>query len=92
MEENSRSHKILLTDRGLAKFTGVVDVLSFDETMIELETEQGALTIKGNDLHVTRLTLENGEIDVDGRVDSLVYSDGKKQMSKAGSVLGRLFG
>ncbi len=91
MEKNqSKAHKVLLSNRKTAAFTGVLDVLSFDVAEILLETEQGMLLIKGNDLHVNRLTLEKGEVDVEGRIDSLSYSDagGKKQGE---SLLGRFF-
>ena len=91
MEKNqSKAHKILLSNRKTAAFTGILDVLSFDVSEILLETEQGMLLIKGNDLHVNRLTLEIGEVDVEGRIDSLSYSDagGKKT---AESLLGRIF-
>ena len=47
--------------------------------------------IKGSDLHVSRLTLEKGEVDIEGRIDSLVYSDVKKASKQAESLLGRLF-
>ena len=68
MEERERpksGHKLTLTNRNLANITGVKDVISFDVKEILLETEQGMLTIKGQDLHVKRLTLEKGEVDVD---------------------------
>ena len=54
--------------------TGILDVISFDENTIVLDTDMGLLTIKGKDLHVNRLSLEKGEIDIEGRTDSLVYS------------------
>ena len=50
-------------------------MLSFDLREIVLETEQGMLMIRGNELHVNRLTLDKGEVDIDGRIDSFVYSD-----------------
>ena len=49
------------------------------------------LLIKGHDLHVNRLTLEKGEVDIEGRIDSLTYSDVKTAGKQAQSVLGRLF-
>ena len=58
---------------------------------ILLETELGMLLIKGHDLHVNRLTLEKGEIDIEGRIDSLTYSDIKSTGKQAESILGRLF-
>lgn len=62
MEKNQqKAHKIILSNRKTAAFTGVLDVLSFDVSEILLETEQGMLLIKGNDLHVNRLTLEKAK-------------------------------
>ncbi len=67
----AKSHKVLLVNRGNGAFSGVVDVLSFDVAEILLETELGMLLIKGHDLHVNRLSLEKGEVDIEGRIDSL---------------------
>ena len=75
MEEKSGlSHRVVLNDRNQGSLTGILDVISFDESMIVLDTDMGLLTIKGKDLHVSRLTLDKGEIDIEGRPDSLVYS------------------
>lgn len=93
-EKNSnmaKSHKVLLINRKTGAFSGVVDVLSFDVAEILLETEQGMLLIKGHDLHVNRLSLEKGEIDIEGRIDSLTYSEVKSAGKQAESLLGRLF-
>ena len=71
MEENpGMAHKIVLNNRNLGNLTGILDVISFDENTIVLDTDMGLLTIKGKDLHVNRLSLEKGE------TDSLVYSAG----------------
>ena len=67
------------------------DVLSFDIHEVLLETEQGMLMIKGDDLHVSRLTLDRGEVDVDGRIDSLTYSEVSGGVHKTESLLSRLF-
>ncbi len=93
MEEKTvqKVHKVLLTNRRGGVLNGVIDVLSFDVGEILLETEQGMLMIKGNDLHVTRLTLEKGEVDVEGRIDSLAYSDVGSTKKQGESFLGRLF-
>lgn len=87
----TKAHKVLLSNRKTANFSGVVDVLSFDIAEILLETEQGMLLIKGNDLHVNRLSLEKGEVDVEGRIDSLAYSEVKDYGKQAESFFGRLF-
>ena len=94
MEEktvNNKAHKVLLNNRKMGNFSGVVDVLSFDVAEILLETEQGMLLIKGNDLHVNRLSLEEGEGDIEGRIDSLAYSEVKDYGKQAESFFGRLF-
>ena len=92
MDKNQqKAHKIILSNRKTAAFTGVLDVLSFDVSEILLETEQGMLLIKGNDLHVNRLSLEKGEIDLEGRIDSMAYSDVKDYGKQAESFFGRLF-
>lgn len=93
MEEklnNVGSHKIQINSRSSAVLTGVRDVLSFDAGEVLLETVQGVLMIRGEELHVNRLTLEKGEVDVDGRIDSIAYSDNAVNKT-AGSVIGRLF-
>ena len=66
-------------------------MLSFDIHEVLLETEQGMLMIKGNDLHVNRLTLDKGEVDIEGRIDSLTYSDTQVASQKTESLLSRLF-
>lgn len=93
MEEKAaqKVHKVLLTNRRGGSLNGIIDVLSFDVAEILLETEQGMLMIKGQDLHVNRLTLEKGEIDIQGRIDSLAYSDVAGGGKRGESFLGRLF-
>ena len=69
MSENTHKgvHKVYINARKTAVLSGVRDVLSFDAREVYLETEQGILLIKGDELHVNRLSLEKGEVDVDGR-------------------------
>lgn len=88
---NKRAHKLILNNRRTCNLTGINDVLSFDEHEIILETEQGMLMIKGNDLHVSRLMLDKGEVDVDGRIDSFTYSEQSGMGTKGDSLLARLF-
>jgi len=88
---SSRMHKVSMTNRRLCVINGVKDVLSFDVQEVRLETEQGMLQIKGEDLHVSRLTLERGEIDIDGRIDSFVYMDEGVMGGKKESLWERMF-
>ena len=93
MEEQriAKSHRLVVNNRKTSTVTGVLDVLSFDLREILLETEQGMLTIKGADLHVNRLTLEKGEVDIEGRIDSMAYSEVTDFHKTGASLLGRLF-
>ena len=93
MEERQKgsAHKITLTARNTALITGVLDVLSFDPNEVLLETDLGMLMIRGEELHVNRLNLEKGEVDVDGRADSLVYSDSGSHKRDGESLLKKLF-
>ena len=82
--------RIAIADRKTCQICGVKDVLSFDLEEVLLETEQGILVIKGNNLHVSRLSLEKGEVDMEGDLDSFVYNEpGMGKRTK--SLLSRLF-
>ena len=70
--------------------TGVCDVQAFDEKKVLLSTEQGTLEITGTKLHVSRLSLEKGEADIEGQIDSLVYKN-SSPAGKEESLLSRLF-
>lgn len=59
--EDNRGHKVVMTDRKNMLVTDVIDVDSFNLTEILLETGQGTILVKGNDIHVKRLNLERGE-------------------------------
>lgn len=94
MEElgtGGRSGKITLVNRKDCVLTGVKDVLAFDIHEVLLETEQGMLQVRGDDLHVSHLNLEQGEVDVDGRVDSLIFSENTVSQTKKSSFWDRLF-
>ncbi len=90
-KQGKNMHKLILTNRGALLVSGVVDVISFDLNEVLLETEAGMLTVRGQDLHVNRLTLEKGEVDISGTVDSLLYSDISGYAQKAESFFSRLF-
>ena len=64
LNTTGRMHKVIMTNRRTCTVNGVNDVLSFDLREILLETEQGMLMIRGNELHVNRLTLDKGEVDI----------------------------
>lgn len=93
-EEHPQSrgaHKISMMNRRTGSITGVSDVISFDISEVLLETELGMLQIKGADLHVNRLSLEKGEIDLEGRIDSFQYSEVSDFKKGGETLLNRLF-
>lgn len=88
---NKKAHKVSMNNRRNVSITGVNDVLSFDVKEVLLETELGMLMMKGADLHISRLSLEKGEVDVEGKIDSLTYSEHESFAKKSESLLGKLF-
>lgn len=83
-------HSISIQDRDRVIIKGVVDVFSFDELQVEIETVQGMLLIQGENLHITRLSLDKGDLELGGLINSIAYHDdhiGKP----GGSFLGKLF-
>ncbi len=89
--KNGRAHKVMLMGRKTCGLNGVIDVLAFDVNEMIMETEQGMLMIKGSELHVTRLSLEKGEVDLEGRIDSLAYSEVKTPAAKAEGFFSKMF-
>ena len=95
MEEKTMAgtgqHKFLVQGRKSAELTGVKEVVSFDAKEVILNTTMGALIIRGNNLFVKRLTVEKGEVDLEGQVDSFIYADKPEKAMGGESVLKRLF-
>lgn len=93
MEQNtiSKSHQLTLDNRKRTCLTGIKDVVAFDMNQVLLESTLGMIQIKGADLKVTRLSLEKGEVDVDGHVDGITYSEVKAYGEKGKSFIKRMF-
>lgn len=79
-------HRLTLNERRQLSMTGVSEVVSFDETAVVLRTELGTLVIQGRDLQLKTLSLEGGQVVVEGSVASLHYEEPRP----AGSWLRRL--
>jgi len=78
---------VILENRKKLTLTGIRDVLSFDDEIVVVESELGLLNIKGTDLRVNKISVETGDVIVDGTIRAIEYSDkdiGPKQglMSK----------
>lgn len=93
MEERKKSisHSLYLEERKHGRITGVSDVRSFDEKLIILSVHCGVVTIKGENLHVEQLDLEQGLVELTGKIDSLVYAEEKSLGQRGESLLSRLF-
>ena len=87
----TQGHKLVINNRKTSVVTGVLDVLSFDLNEIILQTEQGMLMVKGKDMHVNRLTLEKGEVDLSGNIDSVIYTEIKGGDKQGENFLMKLF-
>lgn len=88
MDERKGTHTLLIDQRQKMSLSGVLDVLSFDEEEILLDTELGTLTVGGSGLHINRLSVDNGEMMIEGEITSCVYSDRNKSR---GGLLSRMF-
>ncbi|MDY2627100.1 MAG: YabP/YqfC family sporulation protein [Lachnospiraceae bacterium] len=85
-----RGHRILVTDRAWMQISGVLEVISFDTEEIILDTEEGRMRITGTGLQVKQLVIESGDLEIEGRPDSITYTDMKKPVTTS-SVFSRIF-
>ena len=81
-------HCLNLEERHRLSVTGVSEVLSFDENQVVMDTSLGLLTVEGEGLHVEKLSLDIGELSLEGSVQSLCYSHDRQ---KKGSFWSRVF-
>lgn len=86
-----RHHNINIFDREKISISGVLNVVSFDDETVILESDLGLLTIKGDGLHINKLNLEEGEVSIEGELINLNYSDRSGLMGKSGSFISRMF-
>lgn len=87
-----KPHTFKLDERKNLYMTGILDVQSFDPEEVVLESTEGNLILKGTELHVKRLNLEKGELDIEGDFNSIVYAQGKIRGRKKGeSFISHLF-
>ena len=75
-------HSVQMEQRRHANITGVSDVCSFHETEIVLRIETGLMFITGENLHIGKLLLDDGKLDVEGQIDSIVYEKPKGSLHR----------
>ena len=81
-------HKLTLDERQKLTVTGVAEVVSFDENAVVLTTDLGTLMILGKELQLKTLSVEGGQVAVEGTVSAMSYEEPRQ----AGGLLRRLFG
>ena len=81
---------IVLENRRKLTITGVLDVLSFDDLLVILETDLGLLTVKGENLRINKLSIDSSEVIIEGEISNLSYSE-KDFDKKSKSFLGKIF-
>lgn len=82
-------HRVVLEDREQLTVSGVEEVESFDENTIVMLTNRGTLIVRGEELHIEKLSLDGGDLKVEGTIDSLTYEDSGRD--RAGGLFARLF-
>ena len=86
--QEAADHHVILEGRASLSVSGVEEVESFDENAIVMRTSLGTLVVRGEELHIEKLSLDGGDLRVEGMVDSLTYEDDGRFK---GGFLARLF-
>lgn len=84
---NNAFHDVILESRKKATMTGISDVESFDEETIIAQSSCGEITVQGSSLKISKLSVESGDMIIEGEIHSIAYSEGKRQ----GSFFSKVF-
>lgn len=90
MEEKLAPHNLILEDKNKLSISGVADVDTFDEAKIVLFTEDDTLEIEGNDLHIQKLNVSDGEMIIEGEINAIVYTGKDGGHAKGKGLLKKL--
>ncbi|AAM25582.1 MAG: hypothetical protein XD49_0669 [Caldanaerobacter subterraneus] len=91
VQKGTKPHNVSIENREKMSITGVVNVISFDEESVIVETEMGILTVRGQGLHINKLNLDEGQVSLDGEIINLNYSEKGGLVSKSGGFISRMF-
>lgn len=83
-------HEVVLTNREVVSVSGVVHVASFDSQEVVLDTDMGALTLRGEDFHIKQLNLDEGNLSIEGLLKSLEYQESGRTRGGRGKGKGFL--
>lgn len=84
-----KPHNVIIENRKRVSLTGVLDIDSFNEQGVIVLTQMGVLIVKGADLHINKLSVDSGDVNIEGEIDSLTYTDINDK--KTGSIIKSLF-
>ncbi len=84
------NQNIIIENREKISVTGVIDIHSFDDELVIAQTDLGILTVKGDDLKMNKLNLENNELIIEGKIIAVAYSDINSNGKKTG-IMNKLF-
>ena len=87
LAEQKKAHSVLLENRGKITLTGVSDVERFSEDNLTIATDYGQIDVRGENIQVTRLSLETGDLVAEGVIDSVIYS----ATVKNGGIFSKVF-
>ena len=82
---------LFLENREKLNITGVIDVESFNDESVVVDTELGVLVIRGIDLHINKLNIDDSELGIEGEIISCEYSEREGSRSKGGGFFARMF-
>ena len=88
--KNDTIQNVILENRRKLSISGVLDVLSFDDQIVILETELEMLTVKGEDLRINKLSIDTTEVVIEGTINNLSYSE-KQDKKSSGGFIGKIF-
>lgn len=86
-DKKANNHNLILDNRKKLTLTGVRDVSGFNEETVSVATDLGGLIVKGSALHISQLNLDTGEVEIEGNINSLQYTQSRQNKS----VLQRIF-
>lgn len=81
---------LILENRGKLSISGVLDVLSFDDQVVIVETELGLLTVKGDNIRINKLSIDTSEVIIEGDISSMSYTDKNVEKNRT-SMLSKIF-
>jgi sporulation protein YabP len=90
MKIEDKKSNLMLENRNKLNMSGIIEVINFNENQILLNTNVGTMIVKGEELKMNKLDVQNGDVVITGKVDSFVYTSGISK-AKKDSIVSRLF-